>query len=55
MLNVNSKTPITHVSVFEINNGALELTREPMYRPRTKHENSFIFLIILKLNLIDLF
>ena len=37
LLNVKSGTPITHSSVFEDNNGALELAREPKYRPRTKH------------------
>ena len=37
LLNVNNITPITHSSAFEDNNGALELAREPKYRPRTKH------------------
>ena len=37
VLRVSSKVPITHSSVFEDNNGALELAREPKYRPRTKH------------------
>jgi hypothetical protein len=29
--------PIVHCTLFEDNNGALELAREPRYRPRTKH------------------
>ena len=29
--------PIIHCTIFEDNNGALELAREPRYRPRTKH------------------
>ena len=37
VLRVSSKVPKTHSSVFEDNNGALELAREPKYRPRTKH------------------
>ena len=37
LLSVGDITPITHSSVFEDNNGALELAREPKYRPRTKH------------------
>ncbi len=28
---------MTHSTVFEDNNGALELAIEPKYRPRTKH------------------
>ena len=32
-----SKTPIVHSTVFEDNNGALELAKAPRYRPRTKH------------------
>ena len=29
--------PITHSTVFEDNNDALELARTPKYRPRSKH------------------
>lgn len=29
--------PMIHCTLFEDNNGALELAREPRYRPRTKH------------------
>ena len=36
-MNFKIDTPITHSTVFEDNNGALELAREPKYRPRTKH------------------
>ena len=28
---------MTHSTVYEDNNGALELAKEPKYRPRTKH------------------
>ena len=37
VLHILDKVPTTHSSVFEDNNGALELAREPKYRPRTKH------------------
>ena len=37
IMNFKIDTPITHSTVFEDNNGALELAREPKYRPRTKH------------------
>ena len=30
-------SPTIHCKFFEDNNGALELAREPRYRPRTKH------------------
>ena len=30
-------TPIAQSTVFEDNNGAIELAKEPKYRPRTKH------------------
>ena len=33
------ETPITYSTVFEDNNGAIELANEPKYRPRTKHIN----------------
>ena len=36
VMNLDNKIPITHSSVFEDNNGALELAKEPKYRPRTK-------------------
>ena len=32
-----SPKPTIHCSLFEDNNGALELAKEPRYRPRTKH------------------
>ena len=37
VLKLKVERPITHSSVFEDNNGALELAREPKYRSRTKH------------------
>ena len=37
VMNLDNKITITHSSVFEDNNGALELAKEPKYRPRTKH------------------
>ena len=37
VLGLQIDTPITHSTVFEDNNGALELAIEPKYRPRTKH------------------
>ena len=37
ILGLQIETPVTHSTVFEDNNGALELAREPKYRPRTKH------------------
>ena len=37
LMKVNPELPITHSTVFENNNGALELARAPKYRPRTKH------------------
>ena len=37
VMNVNPELPVTHSTVFEDNNGALELARAPKYRPRTKH------------------
>jgi len=37
LLNLSIHVPLTHSTVFEDNNGALELAKEPKYRPRTKH------------------
>ena len=37
LLDLKINVPITHSTVFEDNNGALELAKEPKYRPRTKH------------------
>ena len=37
LLNTSNKVPITHSSVVEDNNGALELAREQKYRTGTKH------------------
>ena len=37
ILDFKITTPITHSTVFEDNNGALELANQPKYRPRTKH------------------
>ena len=37
ILGLKIDIPITHSTVFEDNNGALELAKEPKYRPRTKH------------------
>ena len=37
VLGLQIDTPMTHSTVFEDNNGALELAIEPKYRPRTKH------------------
>ena len=37
ILHFKIETPITRSTVFEDNNGAIELAREPKYRPRTKH------------------
>ena len=34
---VNPEHLVTYSTVFEDNNGALELAQEPKYRPRTKH------------------
>ena len=36
ILKLKVERPITHSSVFEDKNGALELAKEPKYRPRTK-------------------
>ena len=36
-MKVNPELRITHSTIFKDNNGALELTRAPKYRPRTKH------------------
>ena len=33
----SSPKPTVHCTVFEDNNGALELATNPRYRPRTKH------------------
>ena len=33
----DKECPVIHCKLFEDNNGALELAREPRYRPRTKH------------------
>ena len=37
ILGLQIETPITHSTVFEDNNGVLEVAKEPKYRPRTKH------------------
>ena len=37
IMHVNPELPVTHSTVFEDNNGALELAQAPKYRPRTKH------------------
>ena len=36
-IKIDSKTISTYSTVFEDNNGALQLALEPKYRPRTKH------------------
>ena len=33
----STSNPTIHCTVFKDNNGALELARQPRYRPRTKH------------------
>jgi hypothetical protein len=38
-IHVIDSTPKVHCKVFEDNSGALEMAREPKYRPRTKHLN----------------
>jgi len=37
ILNLKLNKSVTHSTVFEDNNGAIELAKEPKYRPRTKH------------------
>ena len=37
VMHVDPELPVTHSTVFEDNNGALELAQTPKYRPRTKH------------------
>ena len=37
VLQIEGQTPAVHCSVFEDNNGALELAKCPKMRPRTKH------------------
>ena len=36
-IKIDSKLIITYSTLFEDNNGALQLALEPKYRPRTKH------------------
>ena len=36
-LNIESKRPSLKCEVFEDNNGAIELSKAPKIRPRTKH------------------
>ena len=37
ILHLERNKPTIHTTVFEDNNGAIELAKEPKYRPRTKH------------------
>ena len=37
VLGLKINTPVTHSTVYEDNNRALELSREDKYRPRTKY------------------
>lgn len=37
--NVSCHTPMVHCKVFEDNSGALQMAKEPKFRPRTKHIN----------------
>ena len=37
IFNQDQERPIIHCTLFEDNNGALELAKAPRYRPRTKH------------------
>lgn len=37
ILGLKIEIPITHSTVYEDNNGTLDLAREVKYRPRTKH------------------
>jgi len=37
---IHSSDPIVRCTVFEDNSGALEMAREPKFRPRTKHINN---------------
>lgn len=37
VLNPETRNTITHSTIFEDNNGAIDLAVEPKYRPRTKH------------------
>ena len=37
VMKIGLELPVTHSTVFEVNNGALELAQTPKYRYRTKH------------------